>query len=542
METCSSSSSSCSRAAKPEIFFSWLLLMILLLLSPMAMESSSSSINEKLKTTADPLSSFSPDFLFGTSSSAYQFEGGYLAKERGQDIWDVYTHKQGNIIDGSNGDVANDQYHRYKEDADILASLGVNSHKLSILWARILPKGRHGKINWSGINYYKKVINSLLRRGIQPFVTVNHYDLPQELQDKYQGWLSPKLREEYAYFAEVCFKYLGDGVKHWITFNEPNMWAFLTYRTGLWPPNHCTQPFNCTKGGPSELFIVGHNLILAHAAAVNIYKNKYQKTQGGQIGISVLYYWYEPLRNTSADKVAVERALSFLSNWFLDPIIYGRYPKEMKDILGSDLPKFSRSDLKMLNGAGVDFIGINHYTTYYVQDCLSSHSHCERNGAGNFKIDGFVEQTPLKNGTLIGEMTGLYYLVVYPRGMEKVIMYVKGRYPNTPLYVTENGYCDITNSNSSMKEMLNDTKRVKFLKDYLGSVESAIRKGADVRGYFIWSMLDNFEWGFGYTKHMGLYHVDRVTLKRTPKLSAKWYKKFITKKVNVTTKRLYHSQ
>ncbi|CAH9119373.1 unnamed protein product [Cuscuta europaea] len=508
------------------------LLLLLLLLSPLI-----ESANLKIPSS----SSFPPDFSFGTASSAYQYEGRSLANERGRDIWDVYTHEPGNIVDGSNADLANDQYHLYEEDADLLASLGVNSQKFSILWARVLPKGRHGNISWDGIRYYKNVIRSLLRKGIQPFVTVNHYDLPQELEDKYGGWLSPELQNEYAYLAEVCFKYLGNGVKHWITFNEPNLWTVLSYRVGSWPPNHCTRPPYCPKGDSLEPLIVAHNMILAHASAVNIYRRKYQKAQGGKIGISVLYYWYEPLRNTSADKLAVERGLSFVSNWFLDPLIYGRYPKEMKEILGSDLPEFSSSDLESLqDAAGLDFIGINHYTTYYIQDCLSSK--CDSNDPGNYKVEGFVSTTLSKNGTTIGEETGLYYLLVYPDGMEKVIMYVRDRYPNIPIYVTENGYCDFTDSNSSIEAVLNDTKRVEFLDGYLGSVENALRKGADVRGYFVWSLLDNFEWQFGYTKHLGLYHVDRITMKRTPKLSAKWYKKFITEKHGVTNRNLYKSQ
>ncbi|XP_019176011.1 PREDICTED: beta-glucosidase 46-like [Ipomoea nil] len=511
-----------------------LLLLLLLLLLPLMASASrfrTALLTQNLEDSS-PSPLFPANFFFGTSSSSYQYEGAYLTDGKGLSNWDVYTHQPGHVLDGSNGDVAADQYHLYQEDADLLASLGVNSHKLSISWSRVLPKGRHGNINWKGINYYKNLIDSLLLKGIEPFVTINHYDVPQELEDRYQGWLSSEMQEEYAYFADVCFKHLGDKVKYWITFNEPNMWIICAYRWGLWPASHG----NWSEGDAAKQpFIVAHNMILAHAAAVNIYRNNYQQQQGGQIGLAVLFYWYEPMTNSTADKAAVERGQSFMSKWFLDPIIYGSYPKEMKDLLGSDLPEFSSNDLEKLKAARLDFIGINHYTTYYVQDCLSST--CDPFMTGNTREEGFVGQSLInQNGNLIGEMTGLEYLAVYPPGMEKVVTYVKENFPNIPLYVTENGYCDTTTPFSNIEEVLNDTKRVKFLADYLDAIATAISKGADVRGYFIWSLFDNFEWTYGYTKRLGLYQFDRVTLKRTPKLSAKWYKQFIAKNQKIENK------
>ncbi|CAH9119374.1 unnamed protein product [Cuscuta europaea] len=504
-------------------------LLLLLLVLPFIV---SARINTVLTQSLKNFSSspFPPKFFFGTSSSSYQYEGAYLTDGKSLSNWDVFTHKPGNIVDGSNGDVAADQYHLYQEDAELLASLGVNSHKISISWSRVLPKGRHGKVNWKGINFYKNLINALLLKGIEPFVTINHYDLPQELEDRYQGWLSSVMQEEYAYFAEVCFKNLGDHVKYWITFNEPNVWVILAYQNGLWPPNRCSEPHgNCSQGDSvQEPLVAGHNMILAHASAVSIYRNKYQQVQGGQIGIAVLFYWFEPISNSTADKAAAERGLSFMSNWFLDPIIFGTYPQEMKNLLL--LPEFSSQDLEKLK-AGLDFIGINHYTTYYAQDCLFST--CEASMTGNTREEGYVGKSMSKNGVLIGELTGLSYLDVYPLGMEKLVSYVKKRFPNIPLYVTENGYCDTMASNSGIEEILNDTKRVKFLSDYLHSLGTSIRKGADVRGYFVWSLFDNIEWTYGYSKRLGLYYVDRVTQKRTPKLSANWYKKFITENQRV---------
>ncbi|CAH9093544.1 unnamed protein product [Cuscuta epithymum] len=250
------------------------------------------------------------------------------------------------------------------------------------------------------------------------------------------------------------------------------------------------------------------------------------------------FYWYEPMSNSTLDKAAAERAQSFFSNWYMDPIIYGTYPKEMKDLLGPLLPEFSKSDMQKL-GNGLDFIGINHYTTIYAQDCLFST--CDPPMKGNNKAEGFAGVTMSKNGVPIGELTGLPDMANTPWGMENIITYVTKRYPNFPLYITENGYCDTT-SNPSIEEMMNDTKRINYTEGYLDAIGAVIRKGADVRGYFLWSLMDNFEWAFGFSKFMGLYQVDRVTLKRTPKLSANWYKNFIEKHRRIGSKMMKTSE
>ncbi|KAK4588275.1 hypothetical protein RGQ29_019318 [Quercus rubra] len=441
-------------------------------------------------------SSFPSNFLFGTASSAYQFEGAYLSDGKGLNNWDVFSHKPGNIIDGSNGDLAVDHYYRYMEDIELMGSLGVNSYRFSISWARILPAGRFGEVNLAGIDHYNKLIDVLLLKGIQPFVTLNHFDIPQELEDRFGGWLSPESQEEFLHFADICFKSFGDRVKYWATFNEPNLQVTSGYRS----------------------------------AAVDIFRSKYQKKQGGMIGIVLYAAWFEPISNSTADKSAAERAQSFLTNWILDPIILGRYPSEMNDILGSNLPEFSNKDKDKLK-SGLDFIGINHYTSYYVQDCISSK--CEP-GPGISKTEGFYLQSSQRNGVPIGEYTDLDWLNVYPQGLEKTITYIKERYNNTPMFITENGYGEVYNPNSTIKDFLHDVRRVNYIAGYLNALSVAIRKGADVRGYFAWSLLDNFEWIFGYTVRFGLHHVDHATLKRTPKLSASWYKQFITKHKVVT--------
>ncbi|XP_022716071.1 beta-glucosidase 46-like isoform X1 [Durio zibethinus] len=469
---------------------------------------------------------FPSDFLFGTSSSSYQFEGAFLSDGKGLNNWDVFTHKPGNIMDGSNGDIAVDHYHRYLEDLDLMNHIGVNSYRFSISWARILPKGRFGSVNKAGINFYNKLINALLLKGIQPFVSLTHYDIPQELENRYEAWLSPQVQEDFKYYADICFKYFGDRVKYWTTFNEPNVVAIRGYRSGIYPPSRCSSSFgNCSSGdSEKEPFIAAHNMILSHAAAVDIYRTKYQKQQGGSIGIVMNAIWYEPISNSLKDKQAAERTQAFYMNWFLDPIIMGKYPAEMQEILASNLPVFSNHDQEKLK-SGLDFIGVNHYTSFYIRDCMFSV--CEQ-GPGSSKTEGFALRTANKDGVLIGESTAVDWLYVYPQGMDKIITYIKERYNNIPMFITENGFGDNDKRDGLIEESLNDVNRVEYVSVYLDALAAALRKGADVRGYFLWSLLDNFEWTSGFTIRFGLHHVDYTTLKRTPRGSAIWYKQFIS--------------
>ncbi|KAK9092104.1 hypothetical protein Syun_027015 [Stephania yunnanensis] len=482
--------------------------------------------------STEAVSPFPSEFLFGVATSAYQVEGAVVSDGKGLNNWDAFSHKSGSILDGTNGDVADDHYHRYKEDIELMHSLGVNSYRFSISWTRILPRGRFGAVNLAGIEFYNNLIDSLLRKGIQPFVTLSHYDFPQELEDAYGSWLNPQIKEDFRYYADICFQAFGDRVKYWATFNEPNILAMHGYRTGIYPPSRCSGSFgNCTHGDSEvEPFHVAHNFILAHAAAVDTYRTKYQKEQGGMIGFVVNAIWFEPISNSTEDKLAVKRAQSFLINWFLDPIVFGKYPSEMEGILGSTLPVFSTSDLNVLRN-GLDFIGVNFYTSLYVKDCL--HSKCEK-AMGSTRTEGSALQTGVKDNVPIGEPTPMEWYYVTPQGIESMVLYLKERY-NTPLFIVENGYGEDNSANKTVEDFLNDTKRVDFISSHLDALASAIRKGADVRGYFIWALLDNFEWIFGYTKRFGIYHVDYKTLKRTPKASAMWYKQFIAKNREIRT-------
>lgn len=463
---------------------------------------------------------FPQSFLFGAATSSFQIEGAYLEGNKGPSNWDVFTSIPGKIMDGSNAHVADNHYSMYMEDVEMMHSLGVNSYRFSIAWSRVLPKGRFGEVNLEGIQFYNKLIDALLSKGIEPFVTLNHYDIPQELEDGYGAWLNPQIQDDFAYFAEVCFKAFGDRVKYWTTFNEPNRMVDTSYRVGIYPPNRCSGE-NCTGGNSAiEPYIAAHNVILSHATATDIYRRKYQVKQGGSIGIAMSSYWYEPLTDTPADRSATQRALAFDNAWFLDPILYGEYPPEMRQILGLRLPTFSSEEKKKLESK-LDFIGINQYTTLYVKDCMFSP--CNPAGEG----DRLAVLTGERDGVPIGAPTVMPTFYVVPRGMEGMIMYFKERYNNTPMFITENGYAQESKSEVPMNELLNDPDRIDYLSSYLASLNSAIRKGADVRGYFVWSLIDNFEWLYGYTLRFGLFHVDYNTLKRTPKQSAIWYQEFL---------------
>ncbi|KAH9603521.1 hypothetical protein KSS87_004737 [Heliosperma pusillum] len=371
----------------------FIIISFVIILSSISYVSSSSSSSSS-KTLPS-------NFLFGTASSAYQYEGAYLSDGKGLNNWDTFTHTSGLIIDRSNGDVANDHYHRYKEDVELMADLGLNSYRFSISWARITPKGRHGGINFAGISFYNKLIDALLLKGIQPFVTLNHFDMPQELEDRYNGWLSEEVQKDFEYYSDVCFKYFGERVKYWVTFNEPNVVVPYGYRNGLYPPGRCSGSFGkCLEGdSEKEPFIAAHNIILAHAASVNLYRTKYQEKQRGYIGIVLHCLWFEPMSNSTVDKLAAERAQSFFMKWFLDPIMFGEYPTDMRKILGTNLPRFSSKEKKTLNKA-LDFIGINQYTSFYVQDCMISS--CE-DGKGVSWTEGSFLRTPWKNNIPIGE-------------------------------------------------------------------------------------------------------------------------------------------
>ncbi|KAG4182560.1 hypothetical protein ERO13_A09G051600v2 [Gossypium hirsutum] len=469
---------------------------------------------------------FPKGFLFGTAASAFQVEGMTHGDGRGPSIWDVFIKTPGILrIVANNGtaDVTVDQYHRYKEDVDLMSKLNFDAYRFSISWTRIFPDGT-GKVNWKGVEYYNNLINYLLKRGITPYVNLNHYDFPEALEKKYMGWLSYQSVKDFAYFADFCFKTYGDRVKQWTTFNEPRVVAALGYDNGFFAPGRCSKPYgNCTAGNSgTEPYIATHHLILAHAAAAQIYREEHQQKQKGRIGILLDFVWYEPLTRSKADRYAAQRAIDFHVGWFIHPLVYGEYPRTMQVIVGNRLPKFSKEEVKMVKGS-FDFVGINQYTTYYIYD-----PHQSKPKVPGYQQDWNAGFAYAKRGVAIGPRAYSPWLYNVPWGLYKCLMYIKEKYGNPTVILSENGMDDP--GNVTLAQGLHDTTRMNYYKAYLTQLKKAVDNGANVIGYFAWSLLDNFEWRLGYTSRFGIVYVDYSTLKRYPKMSAYWFKQILTRK------------
>ncbi|XP_058091559.1 beta-glucosidase 44-like [Magnolia sinica] len=465
-------------------------------------------------------SSFPKGFIFGTATSAYQVEGMAKKDGRGPSIWDAFIKKPGIVANNATGDVSVDEYHRYKEDVDIMSKLNFDAYRFSISWSRIFPNGV-GKVNWKGVAYYNRLIDYLIQKGITPYANLYHYDLPEVLEKQYKGLLNRKVVNAYADFADFCFKTYGDRVKNWMTFNEPRVVAALGYDNGIFAPGRCSKPYgNCTEGNSgTEPYIVAHHLILSHAAAVQRYREKYQTKQKGRIGILLDFVWYEPLTNSKLDQLAAQRARDFHVGWFLHPIVYGEYPKSMQEIVQERLPKFSKEEVKMVKGS-IDYVGINQYTAYYMFD-----PHQAKPKVPGYQNDWNVGFAFERHGVPIGPRAHSSWLYMVPWGMYKAVTYIKEHYGNPTVILSENGMDDPGNVTLSVG--LHDTTRIHFYNSYLTELKKAIDDGANVIGYFAWSLLDNFEWLSGYTSRFGLVYVDYHNLKRYPKMSAYWFREML---------------
>ncbi|KAL0386000.1 UNVERIFIED_CONTAM: Beta-glucosidase 6 [Sesamum radiatum] len=380
--------------------------------------------------------SFPKGFVFGTASSAFQYEGAVKEDGRGPTIWDKFAHSFGKVIDFSNADVANDQYHLYTGDIQLMKDMGMDAYRFSIAWSRIYPNGT-GAINQAGIDHYNKLIDALLVNGIQPYVTLYHWDLPQSLEDGYKGWLNAQSIKDFATYAETCFRAFGDRVKYWITFNEPHTFAVQGYDVGLQAPGRCS--------------------ILLHSNGTAL------------------------------------RLLLFNVRRFIEPLIRGDYPRSMRTRVGTRLPKFSQAQAAQVKGA-FDFIGINHYTTWYANENNT-------NIIGVLLNDSLADSgaftLPIALGRPVHDRANSIWLYIVPDGIRSLMNYIRQKYDN-PLFVDVYG---------------SDTHR---------------EDGCNVRGYFVWSLLDNWEWGAGFSSRFGLYYVDyKDNLKRYAKDSVTWFKNFL---------------
>ncbi|XP_062190800.1 cyanidin 3-O-glucoside 7-O-glucosyltransferase (acyl-glucose)-like isoform X2 [Phragmites australis] len=387
---------------------------------------------------------------------------------------------------------------------------GLDAYRFSISWSRLIPNGR-GEVNPKGLEYYNNLINELLDHGIQPHATIFHYDLPQVLEDEYNGWLSPQIIGDFTAYADVCFREFGDRVTYWTTLNEPNAFALLGYDTGLGPPGRCSKPFgNCSNGNSAaEPYIVAHHCLLAHSSAVSLYRRSYQEKQQGFIGMDIFTSDFLPYTNSTEDIAAAKRTQTFFIGWFLDPLYYGDYPILMKKNVGSKLPKFSRDQSEQLMSS-MDFLGVNYYTITHVKD--------DPQDAPNNRRDFMADASAKTN---LNYSTTHVYIPSY--GLQDVLEYLKQSYGNPPIYIHENGYP------MSQDVVFDDEHRVKFLSEHLRSLLNSLRNGSNTKGYFVWSLMDLYELLGGFSTTYGLYYVDLTDkdLRRYPRRSAIWYADFL---------------
>ena len=451
---------------------------------------------------------FPDNFLWRSATSSYQIEGAHDKDGKGPSIWDAFCTVPGRINNFENGNIALDHYHRFEEDIQLMKSEGLKAYRFSIAWSRVMPDGK-GAVNEKGVEFYSKVIDKLLENDIEPWITLYHWDLPLALQMENDGWLNPKMPEYFRAYADLCFDRFGDRVKNWITHNEPWVVAILGHGHGVFAPGRKSN---------SEPYQVAHHLLLSHAEAVELYREKYSH-QKGQIGITNNFDWREPLTDSEEDQAAAERARLFFVGWFADPIWLGDYPQVMKERLGERLPVFTPAQKQKLIGSA-DFFGLNHYTTQMVSHQEESVTR-ESDIAGNA---GLAEDQSIRLSQLPEwPLTQMSWGVV-PWGCRKLLEWLDKRYGHPPIYITENGFaCDDKLENGEV----NDQDRLSYYEGYLHACHEAIENGVDLRGYFAWSMFDNFEWASGYIPRFGLNYIDYETLERIPKASVKWLKEVI---------------
>ncbi|CRG89300.1 beta-glucosidase [Talaromyces islandicus] len=453
------------------------------------------------------------DFAWG-----YQIEGAYDEDGRLPSIWDTFSKTPGKVEDGTNGDVACDSYHRTHEDIEILKQYGAQVYRFSLSWPRIIPLGgRNDPVNAKGLAFYSKFIDDLHAAGIEPIITLYHWDLPDELLRRYGGALNQaEFVADYANYARIVFKEFGHKVKHWITFNEPWCSSVLGYNTGKHAPGRTSdRTKNPVGDGAREPWIVGKTLLVAHGTAVDIFRKEIKPTHGGEIGITLNGDWAEPWDpEDPADIEACERKIEFAISWFADPIYHGKYPDSMVKQLGDRLPAFTPEEIALVKGSN-DFYGMNHYCANYIR-----HREGEPvpdDAAGN--LDHLFED---KFGNPIGPETNCEWLRPNAIGFRRLLKWLSDRYGYPKIYVTENGTSIKGENDLPLQELLEDDFRVQYYSDYIGAMTDASAiDGVNVKMYMAWSLLDNYEWSEGYQTRFGVTFVDyKNGQKRIPKKSA----------------------
>jgi beta-glucosidase len=439
------------------------------------------------------MKTFPPHFQFGCATSAYQIEGSPLADGAGPSIWQRFAHTPGLTANGDTGDVACDHYRRYASDVALMADLGMQAYRFSISWSRILPAGR-GAVNTAGLDFYDRLVDALCARGIAPQVTLFHWDLPAALDDL-GGWLNRDIAGWFADYADVVYRRLDDRVARWATLNEPWVVADGGYLHGALAPGHKNR---------FEAPIASHNLMRAHGAAVQAYRAVGKK----EIGLVVNLEPQVAASGDPADAAAANRWDAYMNRQYLDPALRGHYPEEMaRDIFGDAWPTWPAEDFALIQQP-LDFIGVNFYSRSVRRDAPTA-----------WPVRGTVVKQPGSTYTDVG-------WEVYPSAFTDILVWVHERYGGLPIYVMENGaaFYDPPVADGGR---VRDPLRTAYLRGHLRAARDAIARGVDLRGYMVWSLLDNLEWSLGFSKRFGIVHVDFASQQRTPKDSARYYAKVI---------------
>jgi beta-glucosidase len=433
---------------------------------------------------------FPEDFRWGAATASYQIEGAVHEDGRGESIWDRFSHTPGKVENGDTGDVADDHYRRYREDIDIMRELGLQTYRFSIAWPRILPEG-HGRVEQRGLDFYDRLVDELLTAGIEPFVTLYHWDLPQHLEDE-GGWPSRDMVDRFADYTEVVARRLGDRIKSWITINEPWVVAWLGYGWGVMAPG---------RKSDAEALATCHHLLLAHGRAVEVLRRESPRSQ---VGITLNLTPHYPASDTPEDRRAAHIEDGTLNRWFLDPIYHGAYPQDIVELFQASMPAIRPGDMETIS-MPIDFLGINNYSRHVVR----------------MNPDTGKPEIIRPEGSTYTEMGW----EVAPDSIRDLLVRVHRDYRPARIYITENGaaFHDVLGSDGRV----HDPERQQYLESYLDAIRRAVEQGAPVAGYFVWSLLDNFEWGHGYTKRFGIVYVDYATQQRVIKDSARWYRSFV---------------
>lgn len=459
---------------------------------------------------------FAKDFLFGAASASYQVEGAWNEDGKGISNWDVFSKIPGKTFEGTNGDIAIDHYHRYKEDIKLMAEMGLESYRFSISWPRIIPNGV-GEVNQKGIEFYNNIINECLSYGIVPFVTLYHWDMPQVLEEK-GGWINKETIDAFVNYSEVCYKAFGDRVKHWITFNETVVFCGLGYLAGAHPP--------AIVGDLNKYFQATHNVFLAHAKSIELYKSL---KQYGEIGITHVFSPAFSIDDKEENIIAAKHANEIDLNWYYDPILKGEYPKYVVDIIEKKGIKIDWTDeeLQIIKRASDknDFIGLNYYQPQRVMKNNIAEE-VERNrenstGApGNPSFDGFYRTVKMND-----KKYTKWGWEISPEAFLEGLRMLQGRYGDIKIYITENGLGD---EDPIIEDEIVDIPRIKFIETHLKAVKNAIEEGINLKGYYAWSVIDLLSWLNGYKKQYGFIYVDHKNgLARKKKASFYWYKHII---------------